>query len=451
MAVREATERRAMYSLTNIGHPQQLIQRVADATLALVAGAEGVLVGLVDDGSLTFVSGAGYLTPRIGARESVQRSLAGLAVTSGQILRCDDAETDPRVDRQACQRFGVLSSVVVPMRRRGVCIGVVCVSSSKSHMFDDADVAVLDKLTELTSTVVGAAFDLATATSLLLEEAAAGPEDVEAPPLRQHADDLDDLERFVANVLDGPPLIDLSARGTVEQVLETGTLTFAYQPIFDLGTGQLAFVEALARFPSRPHRPPDEWFAAARRVGLGDELELTAVEVALESLKSLPASTGLSINVGPSAAASWKLLDLLSRIDGTRLVIELTEQVRVDDYPTLRLALMEHRRNGVSIAIDDAGAGYASLSHILKLAPDYIKLDLSLTQGIDVDPVRRALATALVNFAQETGAKIISEGVETEDELCALRALGVHFGQGYLLGRPGPIHTIPAALALTSH
>jgi EAL domain-containing protein (putative c-di-GMP-specific phosphodiesterase class I) len=100
----------------------------------------------------------------------------------------------------------------------------------------------------------------------------------------------------------------------------------------------------------------------------------------------------------------------------------------------------------VRLAIDDTGAGYASFAHILKLAPDIIKLDRELTSGIDRDPGRRALASALVSFASGLGAEIIAEGIETAAELEVLQGLGIHYGQGYLLCRPTSIDSIPSSL-----
>jgi EAL domain-containing protein (putative c-di-GMP-specific phosphodiesterase class I) len=93
----------------------------------------------------------------------------------------------------------------------------------------------------------------------------------------------------------------------------------------------------------------------------------------------------------------------------------------------------------VRLAVDDAGAGFATLQHILRLQPDLIKLDLSLTRDIDKDPVRRALASSLVSFAREINAQLIAEGVETAEELETIRALGIAFGQGYHLARPQPL------------
>jgi EAL domain-containing protein (putative c-di-GMP-specific phosphodiesterase class I) len=100
-------------------------------------------------------------------------------------------------------------------------------------------------------------------------------------------------------------------------------------------------------------------------------------------------------------------------------------------------ALASLRSRGAQLMVDDAGAGFASFKHIVDLKPDVIKLDLSLTRDIDTDPLRRALAASVLAFADEVGASIVAEGIETYSELDALRALGVRYGQGYLLARPG--------------
>jgi EAL domain-containing protein (putative c-di-GMP-specific phosphodiesterase class I) len=122
--------------------------------------------------------------------------------------------------------------------------------------------------------------------------------------------------------------------------------------------------------------------------------------------------------------------------------VEITEQAQVEDYDELNVALGHLREVGVRIAVDDAGAGYASLRHILRLEPDVIKLDKSLVRNVHRDRPRRALATALISFAAEIGATIVAEGIESAEELDALRDLGVTFGQGYHLARP---HRPPVA------
>ena len=135
---------------------------------------------------------------------------------------------------------------------------------------------------------------------------------------------------------------------------------------------------------------------------------------------------------------------MLDAFDPRRIVVELTEYLKIDDYPQLRTALMSIRERGVRLALDDAGSGYAGLSLILKVAPDIIKLDMELIRGIDFDPVRRSLVAAVVSVSRELGATVIAEGIETKDELDTLRELGVGCGQGYFLGRPGPLEMLDA-------
>ena len=120
-------------------------------------------------------------------------------------------------------------------------------------------------------------------------------------------------------------------------------------------------------------------------------------------------------------------------------MLELTEHTRFDDYTKLMPALDVLHARGVRTAVDDAGAGYSGLQHVLHLRPDILKLDLELTHGIDTDPARHALATALIGFAGTIGAVLIAEGIETPAELAVLRGLGVAWGQGFHLARPGPL------------
>jgi EAL domain-containing protein (putative c-di-GMP-specific phosphodiesterase class I) len=216
-------------------------------------------------------------------------------------------------------------------------------------------------------------------------------------------------------------------------------LRIVHQPIVDLRDGRLAGVEALARFDVEPERPPEVWFGEAATVGLVLELELTAIHAALADLDRMPRKAYLSINMSPETALSPQFGELLGRSHPERLVIEVTEHARVDDYDELGEALRGLRSRGVRLAIDDAGAGFASLRHILKLEPDLIKLDMSLTRHIDADRAKHALAAGLISFANEIGAAIVAEGIETEGELEALRGLGVVFGQGFFLATPGPM------------
>jgi EAL domain-containing protein (putative c-di-GMP-specific phosphodiesterase class I)/CheY-like chemotaxis protein len=222
----------------------------------------------------------------------------------------------------------------------------------------------------------------------------------------------------------------------IQAVLERQELSVVLQPIFDLEKGRIVGAEALSRFAAEPQRGPDVWFAEAASVGLGVDLEFMAVDVALKQSRFLPRGAYLSLNLSPEAVTSGKLLEALGSFPPRRTVVEITEHAPVGDYEVLARSLAGFRSEGGRVAIDDAGAGFASLRHIVRLAPDIIKLDISLTRDIHADRTRRALAAALISFARETGTVIVAEGVEHREELLTLRQLQVDQAQGYHLSRP---------------
>ncbi|WP_432544640.1 bifunctional diguanylate cyclase/phosphodiesterase [Kineococcus sp. SYSU DK002] len=206
-----------------------------------------------------------------------------------------------------------------------------------------------------------------------------------------------------------------------------------YQPVCELDGLRPVGHEALSRFPVGA---PDTWFADAARVGSGERLELAAVRAALAQR---PAGEGfLSLNVSPALATSPALARALEGERLGTLVLEITEHEAVADYPALLRRLAPLREAGLRVAVDDAGAGFASMRHVLALEPDFIKLDMSLIRGIHLDGTRRALAASLTTFAHQTGALVVAEGIEDVRELHCLRGLGVSHGQGYHLGRPAP-------------
>lgn len=225
----------------------------------------------------------------------------------------------------------------------------------------------------------------------------------------------------------------------IKRVLSERLFFTVFQPMYNLTKNRVAGFEALTRFTAEPPQRPDEWFDDAAKVGLRKELELATIELALEALPTLPKTTYMSFNASAETILGNQLTDLLSPYPLNRLMLEITEHDIVEDYLSLSAALADLRTQGLHIAIDDAGAGYASFRHILKLAPDVIKLDQSLTHDIDKRHDSRALAAALVGFAEETGCRLVAEGVETETELRVLQEIGVSKAQGYLLGKPKPL------------
>lgn len=227
-------------------------------------------------------------------------------------------------------------------------------------------------------------------------------------------------------------------REKIERFVAGDGLAIAYQPIMDLRTRVVAGYEALARFRSLPPRPPDQWFAEAVELELGVQLELTAIQQALQGLDRIPAHAYLSVNASHRAAMTPRLLETLGP-RAHRVMVEITEHEPISDYPRLGAALAALRARGTRVAIDDAGAGFASLRHTLQLAPDHVKLDISLTRSIDTDRARRAMASALISFADEMDMTIVAEGIETQRELDTLLELGVRYGQGFFLAEPGPL------------
>ena len=222
-------------------------------------------------------------------------------------------------------------------------------------------------------------------------------------------------------------------RGQIHAVLEASAFAPFFQPIVDLHTGAVVGYEALSRFTDGV--PPDIRFAAAARAGLGTELELATLRAAITAAAAVLSPTAyLSLNASPGLIASGALRALFAGL-GRPLVLEITEHVAIVDYAALRAELVALGPT-VRVAVDDAGAGYASFHHILELAPDLVKLDIGLIRGIDGDPARQALLAGMAYFAVKRRIRLVAEGIETAEELEVLRSLAIPYGQGYLLGRP---------------
>lgn len=406
VAVIETQTRIATAGLT----PEEVVRVIVEQTQRLT-DSSGAVVELHDGDEMVYWAVSGTAEAQIGLRLSAAHSLSGLCVRTGNILRCDDSETDERVDREACRRVGLRSMLVVPLVYRGVPVGVLKVLSPNPNAYGARDVRAL----ELMSDLIGASLGRAVTYSALVDKVTSVVDDKEA----REAEEI--------------------PRERIREVIDRADLRVVFQPIVDLRDERVQGLEALARFHSDPPLRPDRWFTAADRFGLGVDLELTAASVALRELDSVPPELEVGINASPETALSEELRRLLESASSRGIVLEITEHASVEDYDELRGGLSELRAAGVKLAIDDAGAGFASLRHILHLEPDIIKLDISLTRDIDANPRQQVLAASLVTFAAETQATILAEGIETDAELQMLKVLGVSLGQGYLLGRPEPL------------
>lgn len=227
-------------------------------------------------------------------------------------------------------------------------------------------------------------------------------------------------------------------RRRIRHLLDSGGPAIVFQPVFLLDGFRPVGSEALSRFPDDPLRPVEAWFSDAAETGFGVELEHRAIENALGAYRRIWTrhSMQLGLNASPAAILDPGFAGLFDASPTDRIVLELTEHERIDDYAGLLTALAPLRARGVLIAVDDVGAGYSSMSHIVAIRPDIIKLDRGIVRGLDADPMREALATALIGFADQCGCKVVAEGIETRGELERLSRLKVQALQGYLLGRP---------------
>ncbi len=224
-------------------------------------------------------------------------------------------------------------------------------------------------------------------------------------------------------------------RAEIDELLaQPDPITPVFQPLVDLNSGRTIGYEALSRFNSEIKRGPDAWFNQAQACGRGLQLETAAIRAAL-SAPHRPPGTYLSLNFSPSAIASTKILQVLPQ-DLSSVVIEITEHELAAEDGALEEGIERLRARGARIAVDDAGSGYAGLKQLMRVQPDVIKLDRALIEGINNDGAKTALVEFFVMFARRVGAGILTEGIETVDELRTLVNLGVNYGQGYLLGRP---------------
>jgi len=188
-------------------------------------------------------------------------------------------------------------------------------------------------------------------------------------------------------------------RSQVQEAIDGPALRMHFQPLVELNSSRVVAYEALARFSGHPDIPPDAWFRRAAAFGLKEELELEAIRRGLLALDDLREGLAVCVNVSGAGALSSGLAEILERLPLERVVLELTEQEVITDYAVLNRALLRWRAAGMRIAVDDAGAGFASMRHIVSLQPDIIKLDASWVTDIEADPIRRSMVTALSNFS----------------------------------------------------
>jgi EAL domain-containing protein (putative c-di-GMP-specific phosphodiesterase class I)/GGDEF domain-containing protein len=235
-------------------------------------------------------------------------------------------------------------------------------------------------------------------------------------------------------------------RNEFHSIIASRGITSVYQPIVSLRDAAVLGFEALTRGPRESvFHSPLELFGYAEAHGELYALDRMAREKAIEGCGELHKDQRVFINIPAQVIHDPQFepgstLQTLKRcgINPHNVVLELTERSSIEDFVTAKRVLQHYRNQGYQIAIDDAGAGYSSLQAIAELKPDFIKVDRSLIQDIHLDKMKETILETFVSFARKMSIRIIAEGIESWEELKKLSQMGVHYGQGYLLGRPAP-------------
>ncbi len=383
------------------------IARLPGIDHAALLGAEAdTFVPLAVEGALRVPVEVGRPLPSTRAAYLLERAALGPWAETWRVRRCDGTFGTRMAEA------GMRAAAYVPLRADDRVIGVLAVGTN--------DARGVDRINELLTAL--AAFG------------------------------------SLAGVLLAPALVsrgrEATDRATIRGIIAAGSFRPVFQPVVDLAVQRPVGYEALTRFVDGTR--PDLVFDLAYRVGLGFELEAATIRAAVAAAATLPDGCWLSINVSPAFVLEGTGLAPALGAADRPLILEITEREVVQDYDALRASMARLQRD-VRLAVDDAGAGFASLRHVLELHPAAVKLDITLIRAIDSDPARQALVAGMRHFAVTAGCLLIAEGIETPAELRTLRELDVPFGQGYLLGAPAsaapsstalpPTHPVPAVLA----
>jgi EAL domain-containing protein (putative c-di-GMP-specific phosphodiesterase class I) len=253
----------------------------------------------------------------------------------------------------------------------------------------------------------------------------------------------------------------LSLENALRRALENGEFDLHYQPLFDLRDRSITGVEALVRWspPGREMVMPSEFIATAEDSGLIVPIGEWVLREALRQAhnwQSAGRPLMIAVNVSAHQLSRANFVERLSRlieetdIDPGLVELEVTEGVIIEGAGDAREALDQIAALGVGIAIDDFGTGYSGLAYLKRLPIDTVKIDQSFVRDLTVDPDDAAIVTAIVAMSKSLGVDVVAEGVETEEQLAQLKALGCHRGQGYLLARPMNAAAITKLLGKTS-
>jgi EAL domain-containing protein (putative c-di-GMP-specific phosphodiesterase class I) len=236
----------------------------------------------------------------------------------------------------------------------------------------------------------------------------------------------------------------------LRRVLETGQVRSVYQPVVDLENRRVIGYEALTRVPRGRFASTEHLFKVAAETKTLWTLERMCRQKALEGLPAMDRDQLLFLNIEPDSIHDPELVasSFLNRLSSRGLgpeqvVLEMTEHSAVTDFAAVRRTLTEFRKMGFRLAMDDVGSGYSGLQAIAEIAPDFIKVDMTLVRSVHTHPIKRELISTIRRFTDTTGIVLIAEGVETYEELESLIGAGVRCAQGFLFARPA---SSPASL-----
>ena len=393
-----ATVSEALCRLQPEHTPELTAERICTELVGLRNLDGAVLVRLGEDGTAVPLGSHGDVDRGVRVGTALPPALADHLLSRAH----NSAWTESRVEQPPGATGPPLlganaaAGAYAPLRSQGRLLGVLAIASGTP---------AADAPTDETAQAMSAAIDFAAVSAALL-----------GPALQRQTDMSE-------------------SQGVLQRMLARGEFTPVFQPIVDLSNGAVVGYETLTRFTDGADAQTR--FTEAARVGMGLELERATVAAALEAASGRLGDRWLSVNVSPHFLSSGSSAPLMRDAD-LDIVLELTEHDPIDDYGDITRAV-SGLGGHVRLSIDDAGAGYACLTHVLWLRPAFVKLDRGWVNGIDSDPARQALVAGLESFASRTGSTLIAEGVETEAELETLKGLRVDLGQGYLLGRPEPV------------
>jgi EAL domain-containing protein (putative c-di-GMP-specific phosphodiesterase class I) len=227
----------------------------------------------------------------------------------------------------------------------------------------------------------------------------------------------------------------------LRQIIEEKKIRTLFQPIISLSNQEVLGYEAFTRGPKDSElEDPIKLFSLAQQENMFSQLDRTVMEIIIKKAEKFLQNKLLFLNVNPVFIEFdyFKNLDFLknSSIKSEQLCIEITERAWITDFNRLYSILLDFKKRGIEVAIDDVGEGYASLKAIAELKPKFIKIDISLVRDIHKDNTKNTLVEIIVNLAKKLNSFTIAEGVETEEEKSALFSLGVDYAQGYLFARP---------------